>query len=473
MIQVGNSRSGTVAGIHPALANRHGLIAGAAGTGRTVTLQVLAEQFSEAGVPVFATDVKGDLSGIAHPGEITDAIMKRAVELGITGHAPSGYPVRMWDLFGEKGQPLRASVHDMGPMVMARLLDLSPAQSGVLDVVYMFADRLNVQMQSLLSLNDLVRIAHDNTEEVSSKVGYVSKSALAFIQRGVAGLEHRGEGAFFGVPPLDVNDLMQTHEGRGVVNILAADALMESPNVYAGFVAGFMQTLVRTLPEVGDPEKPTIVFFFDEAHLLFRDAPKPLLRAMERAVGLIRSKGAGIYFATRSPTDIPDEVLGQLGNRVQHALPAYTPKELRAVNAVAENYRENPAFDTQDVIGNLGKGEALVSTLEGDDAIPGVVQIVKVRPPRSFIGAPDDMSEGCVLPPTEEPEPLVIEEPKPKGFGTWIKARPALIWFVGFMSAGIITGMFTGLSYWVIVVSGLTAGFTLPFVQRMGLHKRE
>lgn len=399
--------------LHLKMANRHGLIAGATGTGKTVTLQSIAEQFSEAGVPVFATDVKGDLSGIAHPGVFKEGLIKRAELLGIEDYTPKGYPTRTWDLFGEKGEAMRATVQDMGPLLMARLLNLTQTQAGVLNVIFLMCERESLPLLDLQDFREALIFAFDNAERVSRDYGYVSPSTLGIVQRGIASLDAQGGNKFFGIPSFDVHELMATDAGLGRINLLAADSLMESPQIYAAFIMWLMQTLFRTLPEVGDLDKPKMVFFFDEAHLLFKDAPKALVDTIERVVRLIRSKGVGIYFVTQSPTDIPDAILAQLGNRYQHALRAFTARDQRAVRAAAETFRPNPHFDTKVEIGKLGIGVALCSVLDTKSQ-PTVVDIVFIRPPRSHIGpVHKQASVGATQPPPAKAPVVLRSVPRP------------------------------------------------------------
>ena len=409
-LHIGMNRDQSSSFLNLRMANRHGLIAGATGTGKTVTLQSIAEQFSEAGVPVFATDVKGDLSGIAHEGVLSQPLIDRADELGIDDYTPKAYPAKTWDIFGEQGAHIRATVKDMGPLIMSRLMGLSPTQASVLNVIFLMCDKRDMPLSSLDDFRDALVFAYENSEEISLQFGYVAPSTIGICQRGIALLENQGGGKFFGLPEFDVHDLIQAENGMGVVNLLAADALMENPQVYAGFIMWLMQKLFKGLPEVGDPEKPKIVFFFDEAHLLFKDAPKPLINTIERVVRLIRSKGVGIYFVTQSPTDVPDAVLGQLGNRYQHALRAFTARDQRAVRAAAETFRPNPAFAIRDEIGTMGKGVALVSTLNAN-ATPSMAEVVKIRPPRSHIG-PVELPEedNPPLPPHEAPPEFSQED---------------------------------------------------------------
>ncbi|MEE2691710.1 MAG: helicase HerA-like domain-containing protein [Pseudomonadota bacterium] len=372
------------------LANRHGLIAGATGTGKTVTLQILAEGFSAAGVPVFLADVKGDLAGLSRAGELKQGLLDRAKTIGLDPYEPASFPVCFWDLHGEKGSPVRTTVSEMGPLLLARLLDLNETQEGVLTLAFRFADDQNLALLDLKDLRALLVEVAEQADALTTQYGNVSKASVGAIQRRLLALEEQGAEKFFGEPALDLIDLLRADEkGRGVVNILAADRLMQTPKLYATFLLWLLSELFEELPEIGDPEKPRLVFFFDEAHLLFDEAPKALLDKIEQVVRLIRSKGVGVYFVTQNPLDVPDSVSSQLGNRVQHALRAYTPKEQRVIKAAAETFRANPAFATVDVITELGTGEALVSTLEGKGA-PSVVQRVLVRPPSSRMGAITD-----------------------------------------------------------------------------------
>jgi DNA helicase HerA-like ATPase len=370
------------------LANRHGLVTGATGTGKTVTLQTLAEGFSAAGVPVFAADIKGDLSGIAAVGKGQDFIIRRCAEIGVT-YQPDQYPVAFWDLFGDQGHPIRTTVSEMGPLLLARLLELNEVQEGVLNIVFKYADDEGLLLLDLKDLRMvLAAIGQDKelAKALQAQYGNVSAQTIGAIQRQLLVLEEQGGDHFFGEPALDLNDFMRTdRDGRGYVNILAADRLMQRPRLYATFLLWMLSELFEALPEVGDPEKPKLVFFFDEAHLLFNDAPKALLEAVEQVVRLIRSKGVGIYFVTQNPLDIPDTVLAQLGNRVQHALRAYTPREQKAVRAAAETFRQNPAFKTDEAITQLAVGEALVSTLEGK-GVPSMVERTLIRPPSGQVG---------------------------------------------------------------------------------------
>ncbi|MFG1430480.1 helicase HerA-like domain-containing protein [Xanthobacter sp. V2C-8] len=367
------------------LANRHGLVTGATGTGKTVTLQVMAEGFSRAGVPVFAADIKGDLSGIAVPGEPKDFLLSRAAEVGIT-YTPDSFPVIFWDMFGEQGHPVRATVSEMGPLLLSRLMSLNDTQEGVLNIVFRIADEQGLLLLDLKDLRAMLAHVAENAAELTTQYGNVSTQSVGAIQRQLLMLENQGADKFFGEPALDIRDIMRVdRSGYGTISILAADKLMGAPRLYACFLLWLLAELFEQLPEVGDPDKPKLVFFFDEAHLLFDEAPKILLEKVEQVVRLIRSKGVGVYFVTQNPLDVPESVLAQLGNRVQHALRAFTPRDQKAVKAAAETFRPNPALDTAQVIMELGKGEALVSTLEGN-GVPSIVQRTLVRPPAARVG---------------------------------------------------------------------------------------
>ncbi|TCK17940.1 hypothetical protein DFR30_1194 [Thiogranum longum] len=365
------------------MANRHGLIAGATGTGKTVTLRVMAEGFSERGVPVFIADAKGDLSGLCMPGEMIKPFVKRAEEIGLEDYAPSACPVTFWDLFGKKGHRLRSTVSEIGPLLLARMLDLNDTQEGVLYATFQIADDEGMLLLDLKDLRAMLNFVGENARRLSSEYGNITKASIGAIQRRLLVLQQQGGKQFLGEPALDIRDFMRTtDDGRGYVNLLAADKLMQQPRLYATFLLWLMSELFEEMPEIGDVDKPRLVFFFDEAHLLFDGAPKSLVDKVEQVVRLIRSKGVGIYFITQSPLDIPDKVLGQLGNRVQHALRAFTPRDQKAVRAAAETFRANPKFKAAEAIKNLGVGEALVSTLTLKGA-PGVVQITRIRPPSS------------------------------------------------------------------------------------------
>ncbi len=367
-------------------ANRHGLIAGATGTGKTVTLQILAEGFLNAGVPVFMADVKGDLSGITQSGLPHPKIDERVAKIGISDFALGATPAIFWDIFGKQGHPLRTTITEMGPVLLSRLLDLTQAQEGVLHIAFAVADDEGMLLLDLKDLRAMLNFVGEHAKELNH-YGHISTASVGAVQRGLLQLESQGAEAFFGEPALNILDLMRTtRDGRGIVNILADDELMRAPKTYSTFLLWLLSELFETLPEVGDAEKPKLVFFFDEAHLLFDDAPKALVDKVEQVVRLIRSKGVGVYFITQSPTDIPVDILGQLGNRVQHALRAFTPKDQKAVKSAADTFRPNPKLDTAQVITQLGIGEALVSTLENKGE-PSIVQRCLVRPPSSRMGA--------------------------------------------------------------------------------------
>jgi DNA helicase HerA-like ATPase len=370
----------------PLMANRHGLISGATGTGKTVTLQSLAEGFSRTGTPVFMADVKGDLSGLSQAGGQNAKILERAKQLGMTDLAFDSSPTAFWDVFGKDGHPVRSTISDMGPLLLGRLLNLNETQSGVLTIVFKVADDQGLLLLDLKDFRAMLQHVADNANLLKTEYGNVSAASVGAIQRGLLTLEEQGADQFFGEPALDLDDLMQTDSrGRGVINILAADKLLQAPRVYTTFLLWLLSELFERLPEAGDLEKPKLVFFFDEAHLLFNEAPKALLEKIEQVVRLIRSKGVGIYFVTQNPLDVPDVVLGQLGNRVQHALRAFTPRDQKAVRAAAQTFRENPELDVEKAITELGVGEALVSFLD-QKGVPGMVQRGFVRPPLSFIG---------------------------------------------------------------------------------------
>ena len=367
------------------LANRHGLVTGATGTGKTVSLQVMAEGFARAGVPVFAADIKGDLSGISEVGEAKDFIVKRAREMGLT-FQPDQFSTVFWDVFGEQGHPVRATVSEMGPLLLSRMMDLNDVQEGVLNIAFKVADEQGLLLLDMKDLRAILTFVAEHAAELTTQYGNVSKQTIGTIQRQLLVLENQGGAQFFGEPALALKDFMRTdRDGRGMVNILVADKLMQSPRLYATFLLWMLSELFEELPEVGDPPKPKLVFFFDEAHLLFNDAPKALMDKIEQVVRLIRSKGVGVYFVTQNPIDVPDKVLAQLGNRVQHALRAFTPRDQKAVAAAAQTFRPNPKLNTAQVIVELGKGEALVSFLEGN-GVPAVVERVMIRPPSARIG---------------------------------------------------------------------------------------
>ncbi|MBK1699466.1 helicase HerA-like domain-containing protein [Thiococcus pfennigii] len=370
----------------PGMANRHGLIAGATGTGKTVTLQRLAESFSRCGVPVFVTDIKGDLAGLSQPGGDNRRVAERVRELGLEGFEYAGCPVTFWDIFAEQGHPVRTTVSEMGPLLLGRLLRLNEVQEGVLDVAFRVADENGWLLLDLKDLRAMLVHVAEQAGALRTTHGNISAASIGAIQRRLLNLEQQGGTNLFGEPALDIHDLIQTDAaGRGLVNVLAADRLMHTPAVYGAFLLWLLSELFEQLPEVGDLERPRLVLFFDEAHLLFDDAPKVLLEKIEQVVRLIRSKGVGVYFVSQNPLDLPDTVLGQLGNRVQHALRAYTPREQKAVRAAAQTFRPNPALDVERVIGELGVGEALVSTLDAD-GIPTMVERVLIAPPGGRIG---------------------------------------------------------------------------------------
>jgi hypothetical protein len=368
------------------MANRHGLIAGATGTGKTVTLQVMAETFCQAGVPCFMADMKGDLSGISQVGKLSGFIEKRMPEFGIENPEFQSCPVRFFDVFGEQGHPMRATISQMGPMLLSRLLGLNETQDGVLNIVFRIADERGLLLLDMKDLRSMLDWVSKNAKEYTTKYGNISTATVGAIQRALLQLENQGADKFFGEPSFDIYDLMQTEGGKGVMNVLAADKLMLQPKLYSTFLLWLLSELYSTLPEVGDLPQPKLVFFFDEAHMLFNDTSKALLDKIEQVIRLIRSKGVGIYFITQSPTDIPENILGQLGNRVQHALRAYTPKDQKAVKTAADTFRANPSFKTDEAIMNLETGEALVSFLDEKGA-PAMVERAKILFPLSQIGA--------------------------------------------------------------------------------------
>ena len=394
-ILIGGSEQGQVF-LDPKYANRHGLIAGATGTGKTVTLQCMAEGFSDLGIPVFMADVKGDISGISQPGKPHRKVDERVEKIGIESYTQRGYPVAFWDVFGKKGAPVRSTISEMGPQLISRLLDLNETQESIITLVFEFADNEGMLLVDLADLRTTLEYLASNGKDQG--VGYsVSKASVNAILRRLLMLEREGGKQFFGEPALQLDDFMQTsRDGRGMINILAADVLVRSPRVYSTFLLWLLSELFENLPELGDPEQPVLVFFFDEAHLLFRDAPKVLVEKIEQVVRLIRSKGVGIYFISQSPSDMPDNVLGQLGNRVQHALRAYTPKEQKAVRVAAQSFRANPNLDTVTAITEMGVGEALVSTLQ-DKGIPMPVQRTLIRPPHSRMGKATVAERNAVL----------------------------------------------------------------------------
>ena len=369
----------------PALTNRHGLITGATGTGKTITLQTLAESLSRIGVPVFMADIKGDLTGISQQGSISPKLAKVLQERAIEAPAPLSSPTTLWDVFGEQGHPVRATVSDMGPLLLSRMLNLNDTQEGVLQLVFKVADDNGLLLLDLKDLRAMLQHVGENASQFTTEYGNISPASVGAIQRGLLQIEEQGGDQFFGEPMLDINDFMQTVDGQGVINILAADKLMNSPRLYATFLLWMLSELFETLPEVGDLDKPKLVFFFDEAHLLFKDAPAALTERIELVVRLVRSKGVGVYFVTQNPLDIPDTVLGQLGNRVQHALRAFTPRDQKAVKSAAETMRGNPGLDIATAITELAVGEALISLLD-EKGRPSITERVYVLPPGSQIG---------------------------------------------------------------------------------------
>jgi len=382
------------------LANRHGLIAGATGTGKTVTLQILTEGFSKAGVPVFAADVKGDLSGLSQAGDkdhkLHDKLIARAKKIELEDYNYEATPTIFWDLYGKQGHPVRATISEMGPTLLARLMNLTDAQEGILTIAFELADDEDMLLLDMKDLRALLNYISDHKDEMSREYGNVTSQSVAAIQRSLLKLERAGADEFFAEPAMNLKDLMQVKDGKGMVSILAADKLINSPALYATFLLWLLSELFEELPEVGNPDKPKMVFFFDEAHLLFDDAPKALIQKIEQVARLIRSKGVGIYFVTQNPMDIPDSVLGQLGNRIQHALRAYTPKEQKAVRAAASSFRENPNFDTEDAITDLGVGEALVSILDAK-GVPSVVGRTLIRPPASRLGPATKTERAAII----------------------------------------------------------------------------
>ncbi|MFN6168850.1 MAG: helicase HerA-like domain-containing protein, partial [Burkholderiales bacterium] len=384
LIAKSSDKSQTSLAILPNMANRHGLIAGATGTGKTVTLQVLAEQFSNSGVPVFMADVKGDLTGISQPGKPQPKVDERRKQLGLE-FSPAACPTTVWDVFGEQGHPVRATISEMGPLLLSRIFNLNDTQEGVLALVFKIADDNGLLLLDLKDLRAALSYVGENASQFTTDYGNISPASIGAIQRGLLALEQQGGDKFFGEPALALDDLMQTDNGKGVINILAADKLLSSPRLYSTFLLWMLSELFENLPEVGDRDKPKLVFFFDEAHLLFNESPKELLEKIEQVVRLVRSKGVGVYFVTQNPLDIPDTVLGQLGNRVQHALRAYTPRDQKAVKAAAETFRANPAISVETVITELGVGEALVSFLD-EKGRPTIVERAFVCPPQSQIG---------------------------------------------------------------------------------------
>lgn len=390
-ITVGMNDGGSYAGIIPRMSNRHGIIAGATGTGKTVTLKVLAESFSELGVPVFIADVKGDVAGLSKPGVPSDDMTGRIERFGIGDSFNfTGYPVNLWDVFGRKGMQLRTTVSEMGPLLLSRIMNLNELQSDLLSIAFRLADENGLLLQDTKDLKAMINWLGDHREELSYDYGNISPASVAAMVRAVSAIETEGGDVFFGTPALDINDWLKTaDDGRGMINILDSSSLVSSGGLYSTFLLWLLSELFENLPEVGDCDRPKIVFFFDEAHLLFKDASKALLEKIEQVVKLIRSRGVGIYFCTQNPSDIPDAVLAQLGNKIQHGLRAYTPSEQKSVKAIAESFRINPDFDTMDTILNLGTGQAVVSFLDEDGA-PGIAEKVSVLPPRSSFGSISD-----------------------------------------------------------------------------------
>ncbi|MDO4905614.1 MAG: DUF853 domain-containing protein [Lautropia sp.] len=387
----------TEACVLPAMGNRHGLITGATGTGKTVTLQQLAERFSSIGVPVFMADVKGDLTGISQPGQMSPKLQERLDKYGLSTPAFTGFPVTLWDVFGKAGHPVRATVSDMGPLLLSRMLGLNDTQEGVLNLVFKVADDNGLLLLDSKDLRSMLQFVGENAKQFTNQYGNVSTASIGAIQRNLLALEQQGADQFFGEPMLKLSDMMRTApDGRGMVNILIADQLMNAPKLYGTFLLWLLAELFEQLPEVGDMARPKMVFFFDEAHLLFNDAPKALLDKIEQVVRLIRSKGVGVYFISQNPLDVPETVLGQLGNRVQHALRAFTPRDQKAVRAAAETMRANPEFDTEKAIGELGVGEAVVSFLDAKGS-PTMVERVWIAPPASRIGPATEAERQALL----------------------------------------------------------------------------
>ena len=397
----GDENYGTSQNLLLKYANRHGLIAGATGTGKTVTLQIMAEGFSAAGVPVFLSDVKGDLSGLAQPGseqfKLHGAFSERATKIGFDSYSYSAFPVTFWDMFGEQGHPVRTTLAEMGPLLLSRLLELSEAQEGILNIAFRLSDEQGLALLDLKDLQALLVWMGENRAELSLRYGNISPASIGAIQRRLMVLENQGATQLFGEPALELADILRTDpDGRGRINILAADKLMASPRLYATFLLWLLSELFEELPEVGDPDKPKLVFFFDEAHLLFDDAPKALVDKVEQVARLIRSKGVGVYFITQNPADVPEDILGQLGNRVQHALRAFTAKDRKELRMAAETYRDNPRFDTEQAIREVGVGEAVTSFLE-KKGVPGVVERTLIRPPSSQLGPIDPAQRRALI----------------------------------------------------------------------------
>lgn len=394
-ILLGKSEKNEV--LYLALANRHGLVTGATGTGKTVTLQIMAEGFCAAGVPVFAADVKGDLSGIAQKGEPKDFLIERAKKIGLDDYDFAATPTMFWDLFGEQGHPIRTTITEMGPLMLSRLMGLTEAQEGALNIAFKIADEEGLALIDLKDLRAMLKDLADRGKDITTDYGNINATTIGAIQRRLVVIDEQGGDKFFGEPALDIKDFMRTtRDGRGYMNVLAADKLINSPQLYATFLLWLLSELFEEMPEVGDPEKPKMVFFFDEAHLLFADAPPGLLQKVEQTVKLIRSKGIGVYFVTQNPLDIPESVLAQMGNRVQHALRAYTPREQKAVQVAATTFRANPKFKTEEAITELGKGEALISVLDLK-GVPTMVERTLIRPPSSRLGPVDPAERQALI----------------------------------------------------------------------------
>ena len=392
LVTMGMTKDGKYLSVIPKMANRHGLIAGATGTGKTITLKVMAEAFSDAGVPVFLSDVKGDLAGMVMNGTDSEDMQSRINYFGLAdlGYSYKSYPTRFWDIYGAKGLPMRTTVTEFGPLLLSRVLGLNQTQSDILNIVFKIADSEQLLLIDLKDLKAALNYCSENASDFKAEYGNIAPQSVAAIMRSLVSLEDKGADRFFGEPALDIMDFFKTTEsGKGFINVLDSESLINDTTVYSTFLLWLLSELFELLPEVGDQEKPKMVFFFDEAHLLFEDAPKALLQKIEQVVKLIRSKGVGIYFVTQNPRDIPDDVLAQLGNKVQHALHAYTPAERKGIKAAAESFRVNPAFDTEEAIQNLGTGEALVSFLM-EDGSPSEVEIVKILPPQSKMGGIED-----------------------------------------------------------------------------------
>ncbi|MEM8594495.1 MAG: helicase HerA-like domain-containing protein [Pseudomonadota bacterium] len=393
---LGANTQGKHVHLFPSMGNRHGLIAGATGTGKTITLQILAEAYSDIGVPVFTADVKGDLSGISQPAKSHLKIDERIEKIGIDGYQANGYPVRFWDIYGKTGHVVRTTIQDMGPDLLANLMELTEAQASILYIAFTYADDEGLPLLDLKDLKSLISFLQDNAKDLRQDYGSMSTRSLGALQRKLLVLEEQGGDQFFGEPALSIHDFMQQVDGKGIINLLDGRDLILNPGIYTTFLLWFLTELFEELEEQGDADKPRFVFFFDEAHLLFDNAPKALLQRLEQVVRIIRSKGVGVYFVTQSPSDIPDDVLGQLGNRIQHALRAFTPKEKKAVRVAAQSFRENPDLDTETVIMELGVGEALVSVLD-EEGVPTMVEQTLMVPPQSLIGPSKDNQRDEVI----------------------------------------------------------------------------